>query len=707
MRHTRHVRVAALVAALLGGPAALCAPPASAVTGPAATDGGYAFTARLDIGDGLRGCSAVLVAPQWIAASAHCFTEDGADQVTPGKPKWKTTATIGRTDLTTTGGQTREVVELVPRPDRDLVLGRLASPTAGITPVAFASTAPAAGEELTAAGYGRTKDEWAPLKLHTATFTVDSVNGTTIAMHGKTAQDAICAGDAGGPILRQKDGRTELVALSSQSYQGGCFGIDSSETRTDAVSTRLDNVAHGSTLAAGTVLRAGDSLTSNAARLTLQADGNLVVVSDAGTTVWSTKTGGHPGATARFDAGGNLAVVDADGTTVLWQSGTTAPGGRAVLQDRGNFVIYNAGGESQWAAGTAVRHDYTGDGRSDMADWYDYADGSDQIHAFPATPDGGFGAPVHGWQTPAGNYVASHMKRVTGDFNGDGIADVAAFYGYDSGEVALITWLGKGDGTFAAPLFSWKVTSGWTFSRMTVNSGDFNGDGRDDISVWYDYADGSDKLHTFLAKPDGGFDAPFSSFQRTDGWTATNMKFVTGDFNGDGRDDLAALYGYATGEVKFFTFPAKADGGFGEPVAGWNAPTGWTFSRATVLSGDFNGDGRDDVAVWYDYADGHDAVIGFTPSGASGQLGNRTDLWTTPAGNYYRDNMQLITGDFDGDGRDDLATFYGYADGSVRTITWTAKADGTLNAPVGSWSATAGNWTFDRVHLIERYNSPS
>ncbi|NED34138.1 FG-GAP-like repeat-containing protein [Streptomyces sp. SID8499] len=707
MTPIRHVRVLALVAALAAVPTVLCATPVSAVTGPAAADSTYAFAARLDFGDGLRSCSAALVGTDWIAASAHCFTDDASGQVTAGKPEWKTTATIGRTDLTGSAGQVRDVVEVVPRQDRDLVLARLASPVTGITPVAFAKTAPVAGEELTVAGYGRTKDEWAPLKLHTATLTVDSATGTTVAMHGKTAADAVCAGDAGGPIVRQKDGRTELVALGSQSYQGGCFGTDPAQTSTDAVSPRTDNIAGGNTLTAGTVLNAGDSLTSNAARLTLQADGNLVVVSNAGATVWSTKTAGHPGATARFDTGGDLAVVDADGTTVLWESRTTAAGGKAVLQDRGNFVIYNAKGEAQWGAGTSPRHDYTGDGRSDLADWYDYSDGSDEIHAFPATSTGGFANPVHGWKVAPNNYTASNMKRFTGDFNGDGIADVATFYGYATGKVSLITWLGKGDGTFAAPAPSWTTETGWTFSRMTVNSGDFNGDGRDDVAVWYDYADGSDKLWTFLAKPDGGFGSPFSSFLRTSGWTATNMKFVTGDYNGDGRDDLAALYGYATGEVKFFTFPTTPDGGFGEPVTGWNSLTGWEFSRASVYSGDFNGDGRDDLAVWYDYADGHQTVIGFTPGGTDGKIGSRSELWTVAPDNYYRPHMQLVTGDYNGDGRDDLATFYGYDDGSVKTITWTAKADGTLNAPAHSWGAVPGSWTFDRVHMIERYNSPS
>jgi hypothetical protein len=64
----------------------------------------------------------------------------------------------------------------------------------------------------------------------------------------------------------------------------------------------------------------------------------------------------------------------------------------------------------------------------------------------------------------------------------------------------------------------------------------------------------------------------------------------------------------------------------------------------------------------------------------------------------------LAAGDYNGDGRDDLATLYGYTDGTVKTITWTSKPDGTLNSSLHSWEAPAGTWTFDRVHMIERYS---
>ncbi|WP_455431718.1 FG-GAP-like repeat-containing protein [Streptomyces griseosporeus] len=696
-----------LVTALTVG--ALTGTPAQGATGAPAATGSFTFAARLDIGDGQRACSAALIAPQWLAASSRCFADDpSSSQVTPGKPKWKTVATIGRTDLTTTAGQVREIVEIVPRSDRDLVMARLATPTTGITPVPLAKNAPTAGEDLTVAGFGRTKDEWAPLKLHTAAMTVDSAANTTVAVTGKSASDAICAGDTGAPLLRQTDGRVELVALASLSWQGGCFGSDPAETRTNAVSTRLDTITIGNTLTAGTVLTAGDTLTSSAARLTLQDDGNLVIVSNSAKTLWSSKTAGHPGATARFDANGNLAVIDTDGTTVLWETKTSAPGGKAVLQDRGNFVIYNASNQSEWAAGSVVRHDYDGDGRSDMAAWYDYSDNHDALHTFKAAADGTIQQPFQSYSSAVGSWAVENMQFSTGDYNGDGRGDMAALYGYSDGSVKLFTALGKADGGFSAPTSSWSAApGGWTAKNMTLHSGDFNGDGRDDVAAWYDYDNGDDRLFTFTATAAGGFNAPFPSWANTNNdWNRANLKFVAGDFDADGRDDLGGLYKYADGSIKMFSFLAKPDGGFQASIASWTSSTFGDWNRTHVNAGDFNGDGRDDVAAWYDYSDGRDAIHVLTSlSTPDGHFNTPYKAYETAAGNFTYSSMRLVAGDYNGDGLDDLAAIYGYSDGKVKMFTWTTRTDGQINGAAPGWaSATTTSWDINRSTFLRSAN---
>ncbi|MFE2410029.1 trypsin-like serine protease [Kitasatospora sp. NPDC059408] len=218
---------------------------ASAVVGDGVPNGTYAFTTKLDIGNGQRACTGSLVDSYWVLTASSCFADNPAQPqaLQAGAPKLKTVATVGRTDLTAGGGFTSEVTELVPRADRDLVLVKLAQPAQGIPTVAVGA-APTAGETLTVAGYGRTKDEWVPNTLHSASFTVQSSTATTVAVTGKTpGKDAICKGDTGGPALRAKaGGGVELAGVNSLSWQGGCLG-SGAETRTGAVETRVDDLA--------------------------------------------------------------------------------------------------------------------------------------------------------------------------------------------------------------------------------------------------------------------------------------------------------------------------------------------------------------------------------------------------------------------------------------------------------------------------------
>ncbi|MEV4502819.1 S1 family peptidase [Streptomyces klenkii] len=223
----------------------LTAAPAHAVAGEPVADGEYAFTAQLDIDNGMRSCSATLVQQEWLITAASCFAEDPAKsfKAAPGAPKWKTTATIGRTDLTREdSGTVVDVVELVPREDRDLVMARLAKPVTGVEPVSgIATTPPGKGETLWAAGHGRTKDEWVPDRLHAAPFTVDAVDATTLRLESPDA--SVCQGDTGGPAVQRLSTFRVLYGVHSTSGQAGCFGTDESEKRRTASETRVDDIA--------------------------------------------------------------------------------------------------------------------------------------------------------------------------------------------------------------------------------------------------------------------------------------------------------------------------------------------------------------------------------------------------------------------------------------------------------------------------------
>ncbi|MFG2919582.1 trypsin-like serine protease [Kitasatospora sp. NPDC048298] len=231
---SRSWRAGVLVAAATAGTLSSFSP-AGAVVGDAAADASYTFTARLAIGDNQRACTGALIDQYWVIGAASCFADDPAQPqaLAAGAPKWRTTATVGSKSV--------QVVELAPRQDRDLVMARLATPVEGVAPLAVGTSEPAAGQSLRLPGYGRTKDEWVPNKLHTGAFSLDTVTATGVGITG-TGGAAVCKGDTGAPAVREVNGRAELVAVASRSWQGGCLGTPATETRTGAYATRVDDL---------------------------------------------------------------------------------------------------------------------------------------------------------------------------------------------------------------------------------------------------------------------------------------------------------------------------------------------------------------------------------------------------------------------------------------------------------------------------------
>ncbi|MGW2517195.1 ricin-type beta-trefoil lectin domain protein [Streptomyces sp. NPDC001617] len=136
-------------------------------------------------------------------------------------------------------------------------------------------------------------------------------------------------------------------------------GGSSTAVFTDALGQTVKSVVKntGATvvLKGGNIIPSGTSLTSSSVRLTMQADGNLVLTALAsGKTLWSSGTSGNPGAYAQFGTDGNLAVYTASGTS-KWSTGLTATTG-ATLQIRNDStlaVVAGDGSTTPWKQGTA------------------------------------------------------------------------------------------------------------------------------------------------------------------------------------------------------------------------------------------------------------------------------------------------------------------------------------------------------------------
>ncbi len=312
--------------------------------------------------------------------------------------------------------------------------------------------------------------------------------------------------------------------------------------------------------------------------LTAESDGGVRPPKE----VWTSARGSFDAGRAKWAAGdvngdGLTDVIAfygyADGSVAMWTFVTQKDGGfkplkSAVMPPKSWYmervISVQAG-------------DVNGDGRADMTAVYDYDDGQMGLHKFLGRADGGFENPVRGYNSGDGNWWAKNAHYTMGDDNGDGRADLIAFYGYSTGAAALWTFPAKADGTLDKPFKSWNVEPGtWERDRVELTSGDYNGDKRTDAAVMYRHDEGVTALHTFLAKPDGGFEAPRAGWKsQPENWYASSSGMpVSGDADADGRADILIMYNYAIGATRAFTFPAKEDGTFDNPHRSWYAEPG-------------------------------------------------------------------------------------------------------------------------------------
>ncbi|MGH7434117.1 MAG: FG-GAP repeat domain-containing protein [Polyangiaceae bacterium] len=246
-----------------------------------------------------------------------------------------------------------------------------------------------------------------------------------------------------------------------------------------------------------------------------------------------------------------------------------------------------------------VSGDFDGDGLSDIAlvggqNWNTipvaHSKGRSGTYSGTNGSDGGF----HAFASQAG------AVAIAGDFDGDGRADIALIGGPNWSSIPIAYSNGDAGGTFTVTNGSDGGFSAYARqSGVRHISGDFNCDGRADIALvggpnWNTipiaYSNGDGTFHVTNLS-DGGFNA-FSS--------NASAKAVAGDFNGDCFADIAVV-----GPAGWNTIPVafnNGDGTFTPTNKGMSAgdtgfPTYASQAGAKPVAGDFNSDGRSDIAL--------------------------------------------------------------------------------------------------------------
>jgi len=232
-------------------------------------------------------------------------------------------------------------------------------------------------------------------------------------------------------------------------------------------------------------------------------------------------------------------------------------------------VTYGAGTHP----GPLAVADLNRDGKLDLAVANIY---TDQVSVLLGNGDGTF-------QKALSYGARSYSQSVTvGDFNGDGNPDlVVTSYAIGDFKISAVSILmGSGDGTFQSA-----VDYGPTDMPVSAAVGDFNRDGKPDLAV---ANDNSRNVSVLLGRGDGTFQNAV-----TYGAGVGPQSVAVSDFNGDGKPDLAVA-NEGSGDISLLL--NNGDGGF-QIAVNFALGVPQEVLPRWVAVGDFNGDGKPDLAV--------------------------------------------------------------------------------------------------------------
>ncbi len=281
------------------------------------------------------------------------------------------------------------------------------------------------------------------------------------------------------------------------------------------------------------------------------------------------------------------------------------------------------------------------------------------------------------WNTPTPTHMrngngAADYRVLVGDFNGDGLSDLVTMSPNGGGgwaawaAVDLSTGAGFTSTVWNTPTPMHMRNGGAADYRVMI--GDFNGDGRSDVATispdggggWADWVSMDLSTGTGFAHAVWAAATP-THMRNGDGHA--DYRVLVGDFNGDGRSDLATISPTGGGGwAEWAAMELSTGTGFASTV--WRTPTpmhmrnGDGHADYRVLVGDFNGDGRSDLATVSPTGGG--GWADWVAMDLSTGRGFAETVWSAATPGHMRRgggaDYRVLVGDLDADGRSDLVT---------------------------------------------------
>jgi hypothetical protein len=403
---------------------------------------------------------------------------------------------------------------------------------------------------------------------------------------------------------------------------------------------------------------------------------------------------GHPNSVTDNIAVNNY-VYDSDDSNAVFIADSITPFNNTESNNKRYANLYPA--DPYWLGYTAdkitdrmVTGDFDEDGMvDDVAAFYDLGNQT-KIHVWVSKDDDNAFeySSSNGWWHGTSFTPSKISKRVVvGDFDHDTYKDdIAVFYDNGGFNTAIWVWFSDG-GSFGTPQ-EWWTSSGFNSNQVSgrVVSGSFDEDGlEDDIAAFYDNGNNVTKLHVWRSNGVDEFQHMGSSSQ----WTgsvysasAITDRVVSGDFDGDGqKNEIAAFYNNGGNNTLLHVWKWSLPNQAGDPdgkfdmVTKWNTG-GYNANKITgrVVSGNFNGNGGDDIAAFYDYGNSNARIHTWLSSGTNITYKGSNGWWKESNSGYNVENItgRVVSGDFNEDGKSDISAFYDYSSalGSIRSNVW-------------------------------------
>lgn len=287
------------------------------------------------------------------------------------------------------------------------------------------------------------------------------------------------------------------------------------------------------------------------------------------------------------------------------------------------------------------------------------------------------------------DWVQSDSTAYTGDFNGDGRADVLLQSKQSGGVQALLLT----DPISELNQVAQKIPANymgvdWSAAAHQLVIGDFNGDGRSDVLL---QAVNSNDINLIVsANAQGQLDTTGQGWMQGylgRDWSASDVQIYTGDFNGDGKTDLLlqTRAGHSPGgQSDYALITADANGQFTQVAQTWNAGdlgADWSPATHTLSVRDINGDGIADIVLTSSNGQGSNYAF----------LGNRSGVFDRPAVTWTGNmSAEQALRQAEGSGQISIRTT---GNSTAAPATTTTLASPHLSTLATTNTATTGNTT--------------